>query len=304
MKIITLGTAGMAPTRQRSLTSILIDYYGDVLLFDVGENTQKQLLKAGINRNRVSYIFITHWHADHTSGLPGLLHTMNANQANKDLYIIGPKGTKKHLEHLFKAFEFKPDYLRIHIIEESPKRVKTVFKTERWKVVAAPMNHSIDINAYAFIENDRYRIIPEKLKRYGLKKGEWLKDIQKGKTVRINNKEISPEMIAKKIIPRKVSIILDTRPNKLAFHLANNSDIAFIESMFLNKDLDRAIESKHLTALEAGMIAKNSKTKKLVLIHLSQRYRNPAVLLKEARTVFPSTILSHDLKEFIIQKKG
>ena len=302
MRVITLGTAGMAPTRNRSLPSILLDYYGDVLLFDVGENTQRQLLKAGINRNRVSYIFITHWHADHTSGLPGLLHTMNANQANKELWIIGPKGTKKHVKAMLEAFEFKPDLLKLRILESSPKRVKTIFKTPLWRVIAAPMDHSIPINAYAFIENDKWKIEESLLDKSRLSRGPWLKQIQQGRSVRIKGRIITPEMVARHVKGRKVVVIMDTRPNNLAISLAKNADIAFIESMFSHKHLDRAIEAKHLTALEAAMIAMKAGIKKLVLIHISQRYKNPGVLLREARRVFPNTILPRDLDVFSVPK--
>jgi len=305
IRIITLGTAGMAPTRTRSLLSIFMEYYKDCFLFDVGENTQRQLLKAGINRNRISYILISHWHADHTSGLPGLLHTMNANKANKEIVIMGPKGTKKHINNLKEAFEFKENGIGLRVIEASSERPKKIFETKEWEIWAVKGIHGVEVNAYSFIEKDQRVVDKNKLielLKKGLKPGKWIETLKKGRSVRIKGETIRPQEYTRERRGRKISFVVDTLFSPRIVELVKDSDILISEAMFLEKDKEKAKESLHLTAREAAEIAKQSHSKKLILVHSSQRYKNKMPLLNEAKKIFPTTFLPKDLDAFILEK--
>ncbi len=300
MKLIPLGTAGMSPTRTKNLASFLLDYNGELFLFDIGECSQRQLLRAKIRRNRIDYIFISHWHADHVSGLPGLLHTLNTNHREKDLFIFGPKGTKKQLSLLIETFGLKELSFKIIAKEISAKKPHKIMETEHYEFYAVPLNHTTPTLGYVFKEKDKWKINKTKLYALGLKEGKWLNNIKQGKAVKISSKKIMPKDVAIFKKGRKFVYITDTRPNKYIRDACKDANLAVIECMFSVKHKHRAIESKHLTTEEVAKIAEQSNIKKLLITHFSQRYKNPRPLLNEIKKIYKNVELAKELKIYSI----
>ncbi|MBI4155364.1 ribonuclease Z [Candidatus Woesearchaeota archaeon] len=296
IKLTFLGTSSQIPTATRNHTSILLNYQSgksnENILIDCGENTQRQMRIARIPPTCLTKVFLTHWHGDHTLGLPGLIQNLNAHGFLGVLDFYGPKGIKKYFELMLKAFllERKIQF-RIHEIE----RDGVVFENLDFKVEAIFLNHTAPCLGYSFCELDRRKIDVKYLKKIGLKPGPILKNLQEGKNIKFNGKVVNVNKATYLVKGKKVSIILDTGFTKKIEKLVKSSDLLVIESTF-SKDLkEKAVEYKHLTATDAGKIAKKCKVGRLVLTHISQRYeKDLEIVLKEAKKIFKNSSLAKD----------
>ncbi len=292
--IIFLGTGQAIPTLKRNHTSIYLRYKQENLLIDCGEGTQRQMRKANLNPCKINRILITHWHGDHVLGLPGLFQTLALSGYNREMHVYGPKGTKKYMKNFVEIFSPVNKFeAKVHEIDSGK-----VFETPEFYVEALPQKHGTPSLAYSFIEKDKLRINKEKIKKLGIT-GKKVGELAKGKDIEFKGKKIKSKDITYKQEGRKITIILDTAMNPNAITLAKDSDLLITESTFLassENGENLAKEYKHLTAKQAGTIAKKSKSKKLIITHISQRYeKNMKKVLKEAKSVFPNTQLVKDL---------
>ena len=325
IKITFLGTAAQTPTMKRNHTSILLNYNGENILVDCGEGTQRQFRKARLNPCKVTRLLITHWHGDHVFGIPGLLSTLALSGYNKTLFIYGPKGTKDFMNALLKIFKFTRKY-EIKVKEvgdtqgciplrarepatQAPNQVglkeniqKNIFtrgkflETDDFYLEAKSMEHGIPTNAYVFVKKGQIRIDKKKLKKSKLPYGPLLKKLKEGKDISYKGKKYLAKNLTYKVGDKKVAIVLDTKLNKNIVSLVEDSDLLICESSFGSDLQDKAKEHLHLTARQAAEIAKESKSKKLVLTHISQRYdKDPKKILNDAKKVFKKTSLVDDL---------
>jgi ribonuclease Z len=291
IKITFLGTADAVPTIKRNHTSILLTYNEENILIDCGEGTQRQFRKAGLNPCKVTRILLTHWHGDHVLGLPGLLQTLSLSGYNKTLFIYGPSGTKKFIENILNTFIFHKSY-QIKTLEVDGK----VFETTDFEIKSKKVHHGVPCNAYSFAEKQKIRIDKTKLKKSKLPSGPLLQKLKEGKDVIYEGKKYLAKNLTFKEDERKISFVLDTLFNKDIIPFVENSDVLVSEATFDSEIEDKAREHKHLTARQAGEIAKKSKSKKLFLTHVSQRYEeNPEKILKDAKTIFKNSHLVNDL---------
>ena len=298
-----LGTGAMVPTKQRNVSSVLLEYGGEFILFDCGEGTQRQMNLAGYNRTKVTKVLLTHWHGDHVSGLIGLIQTIGNVPEPGKLVVIGPKGTKKHMNHLLNSAIFDPR-LTIEITETYPDKPKTVFETDAYKILAARVEHSVPTIAFSFKEKDKRRINLSKAKRFGLKQGPLLGKLSRGKTVVHEGKEITPEMVTYMQPGRKVSYVMDTSLHQNAIRLAEDADVLICESTFsADQHQHKAEEYGHLSARDAAMIARNADADKLVITHFSQRYPSSSPLLEEAQDTFPNSVAAYDFMKLEIARR-
>jgi len=292
MEIIFLGTSQAIPTKKRNHTSILLNYKNENILIDCGEGTQRQFRKLKINPCKLTRILITHWHGDHVLGLPGLFQTLELNNYSKILNIYGPKGTKKYIKQIEKLFVHKGK-IKMNINE-----VKGEFlDTENFKIISSELNHNTPCNGYSFIEKDKFKIIKSKLKKLKISKEERkkIKLLTQGKNIKIKNKTINYKDLTTIKKGKKISFILDTKKCNNINKLAKDSDLLIIESTYSNKEKELASEYKHMTAEQAGKIAKQNNVKKLILTHISQRYENKeSIILKEAKKYFKNTKIAED----------
>ncbi len=296
IKIVFLGTSDAVPTPSRNHTAILLSYKGENILIDCGEGTQRQFRKAKINQCKLTKILVTHWHADHILGIPGLLQTLALNEYNKPLEIYGPKGTKKFMKKILETFVFRGKHpLKI-------KEVKGKFlETKDFFLGAKSMTHGTPCNGYTFAKKGEIKIDKKKLEKTNIAFGKWLQKLKQGKDIVYKGKKYKAEDLTFKEEDKKISFILDTSMNKKIVSFVKNSDLLICESSFGENLKEKAKEYKHLTASQAAQIAKKANVKKLVLTHLGQRYeKNKKDILKEAKKVFKNVCIAEDFDKLEI----
>jgi ribonuclease Z len=293
LKIIFLGTGGSVPTKDRNLPCVLLRRDGELLMFDCGEGTQKQILRSKVGINRGMKIFISHMHADHVLGLPGLLHSMSFLGRRRELDIYGPAGIEKFVTCIAETVGLRSEFkIKTHVVTSG-----RIVDEPGYEVYCARAVHSIPCIAYSVIEKPRPgRFYPSKARRLGIPEGPLWSMLHKGRSVRVGGRIIRPDQV---VGPQrrglKFTYAVDTRPSARIVRLAEGSDLLVHDSSFSNEESAKAVEYKHSTASEAARLAKQSKSKRLVLFHLSAMYQDPSILLKQARAIFRSTILAEDM---------
>ncbi|MCD4666901.1 ribonuclease Z [archaeon] len=294
MEFIFLGTAGMQPTKNRGLFSILLRHKSENILIDCGEGTQRQMRIAKLSPTKITKIFITHLHGDHVNGLPGLLQNLQANQYTKVLEIYGPKGLKNLMRHILNIARVN---IKIKIIEI---KEGIFYKDINFKVEARKLDHSCLCYGYIITENDKRKINLKYTKKFGLTKSPLLGDLQKGKDIKYKNKKIKVKDATILIKGKKVSIITDTIYFNNLIKIVKDSDMLIIESTF-GKDLQQnAKDFKHLSTEDVGNLAKKAKVKKVVITHFSQRYKDVKYLEKEVKKYIKNVVAAEDFMKIKI----
>jgi ribonuclease Z len=296
LKVLFLGTSGSMPTVARSLPAILIKRDGESVLFDCGEGTQRQMMRCRTGFN-LSSVFITHWHADHFLGLPGLIHTMSFQNRGNQLAIYGPRWAG--IPNLFSLInpQFEVDF-----IEVSPG---DLIDLGSFFVEVFAVDHGTTSFGYIFKERERPgKFNRERAEQLGLKPGPLYKTLQNGESVSAGGRVISPEQIIGPERPgRKIVYVGDTRPSDSVIQAAENADLLIHEATLAADLKEYAKTVGHSTASEAAQIAQEAQVLSLVLTHISSRYTNTSQLLEEARIIFPNTFVAEDLLEFEILYK-
>jgi len=252
--------------------------------------------KAGVNPCKLTRVLITHWHGDHVLGLSGLLQTLALSGYNKTLFIYGPKGTKKFIKTIFRTFAFK-EKLKFEVKEIIGK----FLETPDFILEAGAMNHGIPCNAYSFVLKEKRRINKEQLKKFKISPGPLLQKLKQGKDIISNGKRYSVKQLTYIEKRKKISFIFDTVYEKRISSFVKDSDLLICESTFSSEEENKAREFKHLTSKQAAEIAKQSKSKQLILTHISQRYsKNPETVLNQAKKYFKNSILVEDFDELVL----
>lgn len=298
MELVILGTSSTKPTKKRNHSAYFLSYKNQGLLFDCGEGTQRQMQYAGIAPNKITKIFLSHWHGDHMLGLPGLLQTLAVNEYTKPLHIYGPPGSEKKYKKMLEAFESS---YKIEAKMHDIKKTKFL-ETDDYYIEAYPLAHRTKCYGYRFVEKDTRKINMSKLKKIGINEGPIIGRIQEGKTITFKGKEIKPEKVSTIVKGRIFAYIADTRPCKNCEKIAKNADLLLSESTYSSEHKDKAQEYKHLTAQEAAQIASRAEAKKLILTHFSARYKNENVLEQDARNIFDNSFAAKDLMKIKIKK--
>ncbi len=291
MELVFLGTSCMVPTAKRNQPAQLLIFKGENILVDCGEGTQRQFKLAGLKAPKITRILITHWHGDHVLGIPGILQTVFASdKPDVKIEILGPKGTRQRLRALLDVFGFDTaGRLRARDIEKG-----VVVDEKDFFIEAYPLNHRIECFGYRFVEKDRLRIDLKKAAKLGIPKGPLLGRLQKGQGIEWKGRRVSPEEVTYAVKGRVVSFVFDTLPCASAVKTAMNADLFVCEAVHTKDLAEKARKHKHLTAEQAAEIAKKANTKRLILTHLSQRYKTGDAILKEARGVFKNTEIAED----------
>lgn len=298
MKVTFLGTSSMNPTKERNNPCTFIQEGTEGILVDCGENTQRQFQIKGISLTKITKILISHWHGDHTLGLPGVIQTLGSFMPNKTLKIYGPKGTIKNINNLIKIFPNSPEK-KINLEIKEIKEGK-ICKTKDFEIFALPLKHGIPSIAYSLIEKDKIKIKKSELKKLGIPEGPIVGQIQRGEVVKWEGKSINLKKLTNIKKGKKITIIMDTLINENCYNIAQNADLLICESTYLSDLEDKAKDRLHLTSKQAALIAKNAKVGKLVLTHFSRRYKNTKDLEKEAKKIFKNTVAAKDFMELIV----
>ncbi|NLJ09161.1 MAG: ribonuclease Z [Treponema sp.] len=304
LEAFILGTGGMMPLPNRFLTSVLLRREGELFLFDGGEGTQVSLRKLNLRWKKISAIFISHTHADHVTGLPGIL--MLSSQVDRDdpLTIIGPPKIAEYIESSRRVLDM---YINYEIVVKEITEPGIVYEGEGFHIRAFPLRHTKPCVGYVFEEDERPGAFhPEKAEALKVPRGPLWSKLQSGEPV-LNSDGIMvyPEQVlGEKRKGRKFSYVTDTLAFPEIAQEVANSDLFVCEGMFERDLLESAKEKKHMTAEQAAQIAAHAGgIKKLALIHYSPRYteHNLKQLLKEAQAIFPETVLSRDRALFPIE---
>jgi ribonuclease Z len=291
MQIIFLGTAGTIPTRFRNLPAIALKRKGKIFLFDAGEGTQIQFIKASLSMHRIEDIFISHLHGDHIGGIPGILQSLSLLKRTKVLRIFGPKKLKQYISAICENMYFELTFPVV--ISEVNSGI--IIDEREFYIECTPAEHKLDVIAYGFFEKSRPgKFFPEKAEKLGVPKSLW-KKLQSGEEVNIDNRTIRPSDILGEERPgRKIVYAIDTRPCENVLNLSMGADLLIHDGMFSYDHEDKAIEGGHSTTFEAAELAKKAGVKRLILTHISSRYPNSSVLLSEAQSIFPNVEIAED----------
>lgn len=296
MEAFVLGCGGMMPLPYRHLTSVLLRRDGDLFLFDGGEGTQVSLRRLNLKWKKINAIFVSHTHADHVTGLPGILMLSAQVDRNEPLYIFGPPKIAEYIESSRKVLDM---YINYPIVVKEITAPCDVYEGDGFKVRAFPLEHTKTCVGYTLEEYDRPgEFNPEVALQLKVPRGPLWGKLQHGQSV-VNEDgiEVKPEQVVGQARKgRKFSFVTDTMYLPTIAKEVKDSDLLICEGMFADDCADQAKEKKHMTARQAATIAKDANAKRMALIHYSPRYNDKDldVLLQQAREVYPEAKLSKD----------
>ena len=304
LEVFSLGTGGMMPLPGRFLTSMLIRRDGDLFLFDCGEGTQVSLKMLSLKWKKINAIFISHMHADHVTGLPGMLMLSSQVDRTDPLYIFGPDRLKEYVEQTRRILDMYINYEIVVI----PVKEGVVMEDEEFTIEAFRLDHTKLCYGYSLVEKKRKgEFYPGKAIEYGVPKGPMWGILQHGGSVVLENGlTVTPDMVmGRERAGRKISYVTDTLYFPEIADYVHDSDVLFCEGMFEDALEESARDKKHMTARQAAMIARDGGCSRLMLQHYSPRYSKDElkVLEREAKEIFPATILTKDRMSFEIPLK-
>ena len=302
LEAFVLGCGGMMPLPYRHLTSVLLRRDGDLFLFDGGEGTQVSLRRLNLKWKKINAIFVSHTHADHVTGLPGILMLSSQVDRTEPLYIIGPPKIAEYIETSRKVLDM---YINYPIVVKEITEPGVVYSGEDFYVRAFPLKHTKTCVGYTLEELERPgEFNPDRARELGVPCGPLWSKLQHGESVMTDDgKLVRPEeVMGKNRSGRKVSYVTDTMYLPSIADEVRGSDLLFCEGMFTEEYADQAAEKKHMTAKQAARIAKDANVGKMALIHYSPRYSDFELngILSEAKEIFPETVLSRDRMSFDI----
>ena len=292
LDLVFLGTSGSAPTASRSPAALLVRRGGERLLFDCAEGTQRQLMRSTVGLPELHDIFISHFHADHYLGLPGMLKTFSLRQRDVPLTVYGPPGLKELFGELKRVFG-KLTYA-LELMEVRPGHA---LERDGYRILVFPVHHGVSSVGYALVEDPRPGVFDvEAADALGVPVGPARGELQRGESVTLDDgRVVTPdEVLGEPRGGRRIVLPGDTAPVETVRVLAEGADVLVHEATFSDEERDRAGETLHSTALQAAEIARDAGVRLLALTHLSPRYFG-SELAREARAVFPATVVPRDL---------
>jgi ribonuclease Z len=286
LSVFFAGTGGSIPTARRGLPAVLVRRGGDRILFDCGEGTQRQLVSS-VGLAELNEVFLTHFHADHWLGLPGLLKTFDLRGRERPLAIHGPPGVRELVTLAMRVagrVRFELD-----LIELAPG---DVLDRDGYKIAPVPVAHRVS-NAFGYVLYEDPRsgeFDPEAARSLGIVEGPEFGRLQRGETIR----GVHPEQVlGPPRAGRKIVISGDTSPSGTLRIASHEADLLLHEATFADEEHERAAETGHSTAAQAATLARDAGVTMLALVHFSTRYP-VGVLRDEARAIFPRTVLPRD----------
>jgi ribonuclease Z len=289
LSVLFLGTAGSMPTVQRAPASLLIRRGGDRLLIDCGEGTQRQLLRS-VGLPDIEHVFLTHFHADHFLGLPGMLKTFALRGRSTPLTIHGPRGLDTLMSDLRRIYG-KLTY-DVPLVELAPNEA---VELDGYRVGAYAVEHRTEALGYALVEEERPgRFDPARAAELGVEPGPQFGLLQRGQAVEAGGRTVHPgEVMGESRPGRKVVVTGDTEPCESTVAIAHQAELLVHDATFADEEIDRARQTGHSTARQAAEVARAAEVSMLALTHLSSRYFAP-VIEKEASAVFEPTVVPRD----------
>ena len=301
LDVVFLGTGGSVPTARRATAALLIRHGGDRLLFDCGEGTQRQMHRS-VGLVQLDEIYLTHFHADHYLGIPGLLKTYALQGREEPLRVFGPQGLRGLFDTI-RRITGRTTY-ELELIElDAGEGVKH----DTYDVIAYPVEHNTTAFGYALVEHERPgRFDPEAAARLGVTEGPEFGALQHGESIEVDETTVSPAEVMGSPRPgRKIVISGDTAVCESTRIAAHRAELLVHDGSFADDELERAGETGHATARQAAQLARDAEVGMLALVHISSRY-NPREVLEQARTELPSATAPRDfdLIEIPLAERG
>lgn len=297
LDVCLLGTGGMMPLPKRWLTSLMLRYNGKSILIDCGEGTQLAIKEQGWSFNPIDVICFTHYHADHISGLPGLLLTMGNADRTEPVTMIGPKGLQRVVSALRVIAPELPFDIKFIELTENEQSIDICGLT----IEAFRVNHNVLCYGYSVKLKRTGRFMVEKAMENNIPKCFWSR-LQKGETIEEGGKILTPDMVLGQ--ERKglhIVYCTDTRPVPVIAEKGKGSDLMILEGMYGEKDkIKKAKEYKHMTFYEAAELARQADTAEMWLTHYSPSLIRPDEYIDEAKKIFARTIAARDGKSMVL----
>jgi ribonuclease Z len=292
IRVTFLGTAASRPTVTRNVSALALAREGELLLFDCGEGTQRQMMRYGTGFS-LHDIFFTHMHADHFLGVIGLLRTMGLQGRAEPMRLWAPEGGREILhEAVHLGVERVPFEIEIREVEVDERIPRSGYE-----IVAFRSSHGIRALGFALVEQQRLgRFNLERARELGVPEGPLFGKLHRGETIQVDGRTIEPADVVGPPRPgRRIVYTGDTRPCRSTLEQAQEADLLIHDATFADDEQDRARETGHSTAREAADIARRARAMRLALTHLSSRYaEDPRTLEREAREVFPRAFVAYD----------
>jgi len=293
--ILFAGTGASVPSRERSLPCVAVRIGRDIILFDCGEGSQRQLMMSPLSFMKIKAIFVSHLHGDHLLGIPGLLQTMSMSGRKDDILLVGPEGFKGSVDRLMEACGGELEF-DVDIIEASGG---DAFVFKEFIVRSFDVRHSVTALGFVFEENERPgKFDKAKAISLGLTPGPDFSRLQKGETVG----GIRPsDVIGPVRKGRKIVYSGDTVKCRRTVEMAKDADVLIHEATYSYGDSPLAEEHMHSTSHDAAYAAMDANVSMLIVTHMSNRYDDLKVIEDECREIFPNTVVAKDLMMLTIR---
>ncbi|MDD1767987.1 MAG: ribonuclease Z [Methanomassiliicoccales archaeon] len=301
MRLVFLGTGGSIPAPNRNVSATALQLASEMILFDCGEGTQRQFMMSSASFMKVHKIFVTHFHADHFLGIPGMIQSMNFVGRDKPLEVFGPSGMIDIMRSLLRIGYFSPGF-DVHVYE---LKAGEVVKFPGYSVEAVEVDHNVPALGYVLLgENRPGKFNLDAARALGVPEGPLFRALQQGKAVKVGKKTVTPDMVLGEARPGlKIAFSGDTRPCNRLIEAARGADVLVHEATADSSLRARADEFGHSTAEGAATVAAKANVSILYLNHISSRYEDTAVLGEEARRIFPKTKVVEDLMSVTVRMK-
>ncbi|MFD8580098.1 ribonuclease Z [Streptomyces virginiae] len=297
-EFVVLGTASQVPTRHRNHNGYLLRWDGEGILFDPGEGTQRQMLRAGVAAHDINRICVTHFHGDHSLGLAGVIQRINLDQVPHPVAAHYPASGQKFFDRLRYATAYRET---VPILEEPVSEDGPVAQGASYALETRRLSHPVESFGYRITEPDGRRMVPEQLARHGIKGPDVGRIQREGRLGEVTLEDVSEPRPG-----QRFAFVMDTRLCPGVDELAEGCDMLVIESTFLDEDERLATDHGHLTAGQAARVARDAGVRHLVLTHFSQRYTDPAQFERQARAAgFEGELtVAADLMRVPLPKRG
>ncbi|AVH58816.1 MULTISPECIES: ribonuclease Z [Streptomyces] len=296
-ELVVLGTASQVPTRHRNHNGYLLRWDGEGLLFDPGEGTQRQMLRAGVAAHDLHRICVTHFHGDHSLGLAGVIQRINLDRVPHEVTAHYPRSGQRFFDRLRYATAYRET---VELVEAPVEADGVLAATPAYTLEARRLSHPVESFGYRLVEPDGRRMLPERLAERGIKGPDVGRLQREGSLGGVTLDDVSEVRRG-----QRFAFVMDTRMCEGVGALAEGCDLLVIESTFLVEDELLAVEHGHLTAGQAGRVAKEAGVRHLVLTHFSQRYSEPEAFERQARAAgFEGELtVAHDLVRVPVPKR-
>ncbi|MFI1467454.1 ribonuclease Z [Streptomyces wuyuanensis] len=274
-ELVVLGTASQVPTRHRNHNGYLLRWDGEGILFDPGEGTQRQMLRAGVAAHDIDRICVTHFHGDHSLGLAGVIQRINLDQVPHPVTAHYPASGQRFFDRLRYATAYRET---VRLTEAPVADGGVLAVTPSYTLDARRLDHPVESFGYRLTEPDGRRMLPERLAAHGIKGPDVGRIQREGALGRVALEDVSEVRRG-----QRFAFVMDTRLCDGAQELAEGCDMLVIESTFLDEDVALATDHGHLTAGQAARVARDAGVRHLVLTHFSQRYSEPDEFERQAR---------------------